>query len=317
MIIGKDIRFAGEQIRKGQLVAFPTETVYGLGADAFNPEAVSGIFEMKERPAFDPLIVHISKLKQLELLCRHLDDTIYKLAEKFWPGPLTIVVEKSDLVPDIVTSGLNTVGIRMPAHPLALELINEANTPIAAPSANKFGMVSPTEPWHVAKQLPGVNYILDGGRSMVGIESTVIRLIDEGFALLRPGAITKAKLECELPQVDIHDFKKEKLSPGLLKSHYSPQKPMFLSSEIKDSVDISKAGLLAFGPSDNSGRYRRVEQLSEKRDLNEAAVNLFSAMHQMENSDVEFIVAEPVPETGIGVAIMDRLKKAVYQYQTN
>jgi L-threonylcarbamoyladenylate synthase len=246
-----------------------------------------------------------------------VDEKVFKLAQKFWPGPLTLVVEKSDLVPDIVSSGLNTVGIRMPAHPVALELINKANTPIAAPSANKFGMVSPTEAWHVAKQLPEVDYIIDGGKAMVGIESTVIALIDNGFSLLRPGAITLAELEEVLPQIVIHDLKDEKLSPGLLKSHYSPRKPIYLNKEFLNKDDFSKAGLIAFGIPEDGSDFKLVEQLSEAQNLNEAAVNLFSAMHRMENADIEFIIVQPVPERGIGIAIMDRLKKAVYKYQSN
>lgn len=315
MTICKDTAHAGMLIKQGELVAFPTETVYGLGADAFNPKAVSEIFAMKERPAFDPLIVHISELKQLDVLCKQVDDTILRLANKFWPGPLTLVVDKNNRVPDMVTSGLSTVGIRMPAHPVALELITAANTPIAAPSANKFGMVSPTEPWHVTKQLPKVGCVLDGGKSMVGIESTVIRLTGNGFAILRPGAITLSRLKKELPQIAFHDSNENKLSPGLLKSHYSPSKPMFLSSEFDHSKDVSNAGLISFGIPKYKNKFKHIEVLSKNENLQDAAVNLFGCIHNMEISEVDFIVIEPVPEKGIGVAIMDRLKKAVYKHR--
>jgi L-threonylcarbamoyladenylate synthase len=317
MMTGKDIKLAGELIRNGNIVAFPTETVYGLGADVFNTKAVSKIFAVKERPSFDPLIVHIQKLDQLELLCKQVDSKILKLAEKFWPGPLTLVVEKSDLVPDIVTSGLNTIGIRMPAHAVALALIREAKTPLAAPSANKFGRISPTEPWHIVRQLTDIDYILDGGKSRLGIESTVIALINEGFVLLRPGAITLTELEKELPQIAFHDFKEGKLSPGLLKSHYSPRIPIFICAEYHNFENLSNAGLISFGLPVSKGIFRHVEILSENKNLNEAAVNLFSALHKMEKAEVDFIIAEPVPETGIGIAIMDRLKKAAHKYQAN
>lgn len=314
----QDIKSAGERIRKGEIVAFPTETVYGLGADAFNPKAVSKIFEIKERPSFDPLIVHISRLEQLDMLCKKVDKTMLLLAEKFWPGPLTMVVEKSHLVPDIVTSGLNTVGIRMPAHPVAVELINEASTPIAAPSANKFGMVSPTEPWHIKRNLPGVNCILDGGKSTVGIESTVIRVVNGGFAMLRPGAVTLRALEKVLPQMEyLHAQGEKKVSPGLLKSHYSPQKPMFFSTDVNDLCDFSNAGLIAFGDSNKVNKFKHVEVLCNNNNLPDAAVNLFSCIHNMELADVDFIIVDPVPETGIGIAIMDRLKKAVFKHKTS
>ena len=317
MTISEEILLAGVHINKGELVAFPTETVYGLGADAFNPIAVSKIFEIKERPSFDPLIVHISKLSQLDMLCKHVDETMLKLADKFWPGPLTLVVEKSQLVPDIVTSGLNTVGVRMPAHPVAIDLLNAAGTPIAAPSANKFGMISPTESWHVLKYFPTVDYVLEGGKAAVGIESTVIRLIDNGFIMLRPGAITISDLEIVLPQIAFHNFKEDKLSPGLLKSHYSPQKPIYIRGDNYISDDFSKAGLISFGLPVDGARFKQFEVLSETKNLHEAAINLFSAMHNMEKADVEYIIVDPVPEEGIGIAIMDRLKKAVYKYESN
>jgi L-threonylcarbamoyladenylate synthase len=250
--ICKHIKFAGDLIQKGEIVAFPSETVYSLGADAFNPNAVSRIFEMKERPAFDPLIVHISNLKQLDLLCKHVDNNLPNLAKKFWLGPLTIVVEKNDLVPDIVTTGLNTVGVRS---------------------------------------------------------------IDKGFVLLQPGATTLSELEKELPQIASHDFKENTLSPGLLKSHYSPKMPIYLISDLYNLQDLSKAGLISFGVPTDYKKHKHIEILSKNKDLTEAAINLFSAIHNMESTEVDFIIAESIPETGISIAIMDRLKKASYRFQ--
>ncbi len=189
MNILEEIKRGAEIILSGNLVAFPTETVYGLGADAFNPAAVAKIFETKERPSFDPIIVHICELSQLKKLYNGSDERVYTLAEKFWPGPLTLVLPKTDAVPDIVTSGLDTVAVRMPDNHIALELIKHSHTPLAAPSANKFGMVSPTEAEHVRKQFPDI-FTIDGGKTSVGIESTVITLHEDGFEILRPGVVT-------------------------------------------------------------------------------------------------------------------------------
>lgn len=315
MQIGNDISHAASLIQKGELVAFPTETVYGLGADAFNPEAVAKIFRLKERPAFDPLIVHVSNPQQAELLCKHWDERIGLLANRFWPGPLTIVVEKNEHVPDIVTSGLNTVGIRMPNHALAIDLISKAETPIAAPSANKFGRISPTQAWHVANQLAEVPYIIDGGQTTVGIESSVIRLHDDGFVMLRPGAIGTNQIKEVIPESNISQTEKTLHSPGLINSHYSPQKPLFIGWGNLTDIDPTKAGLIAWGNPEYAGKFKKVEFLSPDCRMEEAAINLFSALHNMETSDVEFIIADPVPEDEIGIAIMDRLKKAAFRHR--
>ncbi|HKL37583.1 MAG TPA: L-threonylcarbamoyladenylate synthase [Bacteroidales bacterium] len=308
-----EIQRAAEMIAAGELVAFPTETVYGLGANAFDPTAVAKIFEIKQRPSFDPLIVHISEISQLENLCRGRDERVYKLAGKFWPGPLTLVLPKQDSVPEIVTSGLETVAVRMPANPIARELIRQAGTPIAAPSANKFGMISPTEAAHVKKQFPEV-YTIDGGKTQVGIESTVMTLHEDGFEVLRPGVITADDLRTILPESSRKGEKEQHSSPGLLKSHYSPGKPMYIAANpCSDFKEQDKGGLIAFGIPGKNCRFAKIEVLSESKDLKEAAVNLFSAMHRMDEADVEYIVAEPVPEEGVGIAIMNRLKKASYR----
>jgi L-threonylcarbamoyladenylate synthase len=189
------INQAAQIIKDGGLVAFPIETVYGLGANALNPFAVARIFELKERPSFDPLIVHIASFNDLTTLSSGINDNVIRLAKHFWPGPLTIVLPKSSIVPDLVTSGLDTVGIRMPDHPIALELIKQSHCPIAAPSANKFGQLSPVNAHHVKKQLPNVDYILDGGNTSVGIESTIVSINGITCQLLRPGFITLDDIE--------------------------------------------------------------------------------------------------------------------------
>lgn len=309
------INEAADIIQQGGLVAFPTETVYGLGADAFNAAAVANIFKMKERPSFDPLIVHIVDVADLEKLFHHVDDTILKLSEAFWPGPLTIVAPKMHEVPDIVTAGLGTVGVRMPSHPTAAALIKNSGKCIAAPSANRFGRLSPTKAAHVVKQFPDFNNVIDGGNTDVGIESTVVSVSANGFELLRPGVITIEQLERVVPQAKTVNAENTISSPGLLKSHYSPQKPIYIIGESEtDGLTCSKAGLISFGKPVNGEAYKYVEILSGTSDLSEAAINLFAAIHRLEDSDADYIVAEPVPETGIGIAIMDRLRKAAYQY---
>lgn len=314
-MVNNDIEVAAKYINEGKLVAFPTETVYGLGANALDPLAVAKIFELKERPSFDPLIVHIASVNELKNLTINCDDRVLRLAEKFWPGPLTIVLPKSELVPDIVTSGLDTVGIRMPNNPIALELIRKSGCPIAAPSANKFGRVSPTTAQHVKKQLPDVDYILDGGKTHVGIESTIIALNEKGFEILRHGVITREDIEKVIPFYSTKDVSDSIVAPGMLKSHYSPNKPLyFLGDHHLDELDRRKAGLLSFVTKDITG-YKYVLPLSTNGDLREYAVNLFAAIHKMEESDVDYIVAEPVEEHGIGLAIMDRLRKAAFRYR--
>ena len=296
---------------KGELVAFPTETVYGLGANAFDTMAVARIFETKERPSFDPLIVHICEIDQLADVYSGHDERVYKLAEKFWPGPLTMVLPKTKKVPDIVTSGLETVAVRMPDNPVALQLINEAKTPLSAPSANKFGRVSPTEADHVRKQFPGL-YVIDGGKTKVGIESTVITLHEDGFKILRPGIITAEELKTILPQSANTDTTLN--APGLLKSHYSPEKPIYISDDpCHEFGDTQNAGLISFGKPEKDCGFNKIEVLSETKNLREAAANLFSAMHKLDDADIEFIVAEALPQEGIGIAIMNRLTKAAYR----
>ncbi|MGF1586920.1 MAG: L-threonylcarbamoyladenylate synthase [Bacteroidales bacterium] len=314
MNISINVEIAAKYIREGKLVAFPTETVYGLGADAFNALAVAKIFELKERPSFDPLIIHISDLHQLKKLVLFTDERVYQLAEKFWPGPLTIVLPKSNIVPDIVTSGLSTVGIRMPGNEIALNLIRKSGCPIAAPSANKFGRISPTTAAHVRKQLPDVDYILEGGKTTVGIESTIIRLTENGFQILRIGTITQEELSTIIP-FDSNSLIEKLSAPGMLKSHYSPRKKLLLADNALLKIDKSKAGLISFSGDLEYG-YHKVIRVSERKDLKDYAVNLFEAMHSYEDdNEIEIIIAEPVNETGIGKAIMDRLRKAEFNWR--
>ncbi len=302
-------------IRQGKVVAFPTETVYGLGANAFDPVAVARIFELKERPSFDPLIIHVANKTDISKLINIDDKRIWKLTDHFWPGPLTLVLPKSDAVPDIVTSGLKTVGLRMPGNEVALSMIKRAGCPVAAPSANKFGQLSPTKAVHVRKQLQGVDFILDGGSARVGIESTIITLHDDGFEILRHGVITQQQIEKIVPSaVKSTEQKTHTLAPGMLKSHYSPSIPIYIAGENMPKIrDVSQAALLSFS-GENTQAFKYVTIMSPDGDLKTYAAELFSILHELEDMDVDFIVAEPVPEKGIGIAIMDKLRKAAYRY---
>ena len=301
---------AADLIHRGGLVAFPTETVYGLGADGLNPSAAAGIFEAKKRPFFDPLILHITETDKLFELADNPDRHILALAEKFWPGPLTIVVKKKSHIPDIVTSGLETVAVRMPDHPVARRLIELAGTPIAAPSANRFGSISPTSAEHVEKQLfDSDGIILDGGPCRVGIESTIISAAGKGLALLRPGGIAVELLEdaagISITRSGLSDRPE---APGMLPYHYSPEKPVHLVDRI--TGDIPGAGLLFFREPGFPCPAGRSLILSPSGDLREAAANLFAYLHRLDGMDIESIYAERVPEKDLGLGIMDRLTKA-------
>ncbi len=314
---GTDIEFAAKCIANGDLVAFPTETVYGLGANAFNPFAVARVFEVKERPTFDPLIVHISELKQItDLYDNTISDLVYSLAQAFWPGPLTIVHPKSERVPDLVTAGLNTVAVRMPSHPIALELIRLAGTPIAAPSANRFGQLSPTRPEHVQKQLTDIAYLLENDSEMFGIESTVVSIQGGKCILLRPGAISLSDIQKVVP-CSVTDKKnaQDKLhAPGLLKSHYSPNKPLHI---LRDGVQNlpTGSGLILHESLKEITNAKRHISTSESLNMVEIAANLFSSLHIMEDdAAINQIYIASVEEIGLGVAIMDRIRKASYRY---
>ncbi|RMG51791.1 MAG: threonylcarbamoyl-AMP synthase [Acidobacteria bacterium] len=300
-------------IRSGGLVAFPTETVYGLGADAFNALAVARVFEVKNRPQFDPLIVHVADKKMVDELCTAVNDRARKLIDRFWPGPLTLVLPKRAAVPDIVTAGLPTVAVRMPAHPVALRLIEQSRTPIAAPSANPFGYLSPTSAEHVAEYLGDkVDLILDGGPCPIGVESTVLDVTQPEATVLRPGGLPVEEIERVIGEVRvITGDVDEPQSPGQLPRHYSPRTPIRILKAEEPTIEPGKnIGLLAFRKPDRIGPFTRVEVLSEKGDLREAAARFFSCLHRLDKAGLDIIYVEPVPEVGLGRAIMNRLMKA-------
>ncbi len=308
-------------IKKGGIVAFPTETVYGLGADAFNPLAVARVFEVKKRPYFDPLIVHIAFPEDMGKLVTEIPSHAKRLKEQFWPGPLTIILFKKEEVPDIVTAGLSTVAVRMPDHPMTLKLIEMAGCPIVGPSANPFGYLSPTNAEHVRNQLGGqIDFVLDGGPCEVGVESTIISFVGKNPKLLRLGGIPLETIESSIGAVEIGPTIEERpAAPGMLPKHYAPRTPIVLNwnEQDLDSYREKKVGFLAFQKAKKNLKFNHVEVLSEKGDLREAAANLFAAIHRLDALKLDFILAEAVPEVGLGRAIMDRLRRASIKGEVN
>jgi L-threonylcarbamoyladenylate synthase len=305
------ISVAAALIRAGGLVAFPTETVYGLGADAINPEAVARIFQAKRRPSFDPLIVHVSDRTMLPEVTEEVNPAALALIERFWPGPLTLVMTRGERVPGIVTAGLDTVAVRMPAHPVASALIAAAGTPIAAPSANRFGRLSPTSAQHVARQLGSeVDLILDGGATPHGVESTIVDTSD-GLRVLRHGAITIEALRAAgFEATDASGPTSHPSVPGQLPGHYAPATPLVLAPP-GEWGDLSRAAILGFTAAPDGCLVSEI--LSPTGDMVEAASHLFEALHHLDDAGAEVIYVEPVPETGLGRAIMDRLRRAAHR----
>ncbi len=316
----RTIQRAAEIIRRGGIVAFPTETVYGLGADAFNPFAVARVFEVKKRPSFDPLIVHVADPIDAKKLAKEIPSNAKKLIEKFWPGPLTIVVLKEENIPDIVTAGLPSLAIRMPNHPMALALIKESKCPIAAPSANVFGYLSPTTAEHVRDQLDDqVDLILDGGPCPVGVESTIISFLEKKPMVLRPGGVSLEEIESIIGKVRTLPFKDRPTAPGMLPKHYAPRTPIVLDWSEKN-FDLYKdrnIGLLVLQEPRDDLKLHPTEILSKNGDLREAAANLFAAIRRLDALNLDLIVATSIPEVGLGRAIVDRLRHAASKEECN
>jgi len=324
-------------LKSGGLVAFPTETVYGLGADAFNPQALAKIFEVKGRPRFDPLIVHIAAIETLEsvaalsLLNSETRKKLFLLAENFWPGPLSIVLPKNDKIPDLATAGLKTAAIRFPDNECAQRLISLSTGAVAAPSANPFGSISPTKAEHVRDKLGDkVDMILDGGPTRIGLESTVLDITGDVIRILRPGGTPKEAIEDLVGQINkqpsgslstSNNFELcPQVSPGLLKSHYAPKTPLFaLNSEaiIEQRYEKESCYLFFDGATremwqktQNPPETANIRVLSETGQPLEAASHLFETLHELDNSNISRIYAQFAPQNGLGQAINDRLKRA-------
>lgn len=309
------VRLAGRIIKTGGLVAFPTETVYGLGCDAMSADAAAKVFEAKQRPQFDPLIVHIADLKQLDTVIASLPPIGHRLIDEFWPGPLTLVLPKQPTVPDLVTAGLSTVAVRMPNHSVAQALIREAGTPIAGPSANPFGYVSPTTARHVADGLGSkVDLILDGGPCPVGVESTIVSLVMPQAELLRPGSITIEQLSAVIGSLRRSlSVNETPIAPGQLSRHYATLTHLTILPSIGARPalkDGERVGLLIHSETrDTDDRFAALEVLSSTGDLREVARHLFGALRRLDSLGLDRIYAEPCKEEGLGIAIMDRLRR--------
>ncbi len=313
-MIGKDLAKAIAFLEKDEVIGIPTETVYGLAGNALRPQVVAKIFEVKNRPSFDPLIVHTHALSQVSLFVKDIPDWAEKLAKAFWPGPLTLLLPKTEAIPDLVTSGSELVGLRIPSHPLALELLRSLSFPLAAPSANPFGYISPTTPDHVMDQLGDrIPYVLDGGPCSVGVESTIVGWHKGRPTVFRTGGITTERLEEILGMpLDILASSSKPSAPGMLESHYAPQKPLFIGHipTLLSAHPGKKIGVLSFYE-DYAHRATRAIRLSPSQDLKEASARLFAALRTLDKEEsIDLIVSEVFPEEGLGRAINDRLRRA-------
>lgn len=316
-IISKDIQKAVQLLTEEQLVAIPTETVYGLAGNIFSEKAIKSIFSTKQRPFFNPLIVHIPSIKPLNGLVTHVPEKAKLLAAAFWPGSMTLVLKKSSTIPDIVTAGKGTVAVRVPDHPVTLELLRKLPFPLAAPSANPFGSISPTKPAHVENYFRNsIKMVLDGGSCANGIESTIIGFENEEPVIYRLGALALEEIEAVVGKISIKNKKEEKPdAPGMLARHYAPKTNTFLVDDVAAEIEKNtgkKMGVLVFKSSLNNENITEII-LSKNGSLQEAASRLYSAMHDLDSKNLDLIIAERFSEFGLGKSINDRLQRATFK----
>lgn len=312
-MIGTDVQVAKQFLLDGKTVGIPTETVYGLAANALNKDAVLSIFQIKNRPHFDPLIIHTHSISEFTNYVQTIPDKLGKLAEHFMPGPLTLLLPKAACIADVVTSGLSQVAIRIPNHPLTLELLKQLDFPLAAPSANPFGYVSPTCAEHVNKQLGDkVPYILDGGTCAVGLESTIVGMEENEIVVYRLGGLSIEAIEQVVGKVEVKiNQSSNPAAPGMLKSHYAPRIPLLITpiDEYIQNHPKQKIGVISFTKKYDSENVSSF-CLSDKGDLNEAAHQLFTALRSFDDTEVDLIITEKLPNSFLGRAINDRLTRA-------
>lgn len=306
---------AKELLEAGEVVVIPTETVYGLAANMYSESAIRKVFELKKRPYHNPLIVHIKSIEGLSEVAQNIPDAVYRLAEKFWPGALTQVLEKKNTVSDLITANGKSVAIRIPNHSVALELLHSIDFPLAAPSANPFNYLSPTSAEDVVKCLPALEaFILDGGRCKKGIESTVIGHKKDGIHLFRYGSIAREEIEEAIGEKLIVDSTQRSIleSPGMLSKHYSPKSKLIITDNILQTVEQLNAeniGVLSFKQTYIHPTIQMHKVLSTTGDLYEAAHNFFDSLHRLDEAGLDYIVAELLPNEGLGIAINDRLHR--------
>jgi len=313
--IGKDIETAAAVLANDQVIALPTETVYGLAGNALSISAVTKIYEIKKRPFTNPLIIHLPDTSQFHKYVKNIPAIAVKLAEHFWPGPLTLLLPKNSTIPDIVTAGLPNVGVRIPSHPMALELLRKLPFPLAAPSANPFGYISPTTAEDVERILFGkVDYILDGGECEKGIESTIVGFDGDMPIVYRVGAISSEAIKKVAGKVGINTKHIVKpVSHGTLPSHYAPNTSLYLTNNVEELLKLfpqTGTGILAFKNSYRTIPEDQQEVLSVSGNLDEAAHNLYKALHRLDGLKLGRIIAERVPNIGVGIAINNRLERA-------
>ncbi len=314
-IISNNISKAVEILRQDGLVAIPTETVYGLAGNIYSESAIQKIFALKQRPLFNPLIVHIKSIAQLPELAREVPEQALQLAQAFWPGPLTLVLKKQPGVPELVTAGKDSVGIRIPNHPVALALLEQLDFPLAAPSANPFGCISPTSAAHVAAYFPdSLKMVLEGGECKNGIESTIVGFENDTPVLYRLGSIAVEDIEAVIGKIQVKN-KKEVApdAPGMLSRHYAPRTTTFLTEDVAAFIQAypaKKIGLLLFKKRIENPAVQAQEILSEAGSLAEAAANLYAALHRLDKLGLDMIVAERFPDHDLGNSINDRLERA-------
>ena len=316
-IISKDIQKAVQLLTENQLVAIPTETVYGLAGNIFSEKAIKSIFSTKKRPFFNPLIVHIPSIDSLSDLVTHVPEKAKLLAAAFWPGSLTLVLKKSNKIPDLITAGKDTVAVRVPNHPITLALLKKLPFPLAAPSANPFGSISPTKPTHVENYFRNsIKMVLDGGSCANGIESTIIGFENEEPVIYRLGALPLEEIEALVGAISIKNKKEEKPdAPGMLARHYAPKTSTFLVDDVAGEIEKNKGkkmGVLVFKSSLNNENITEII-LSKNGSLQEAASRLYSAMHDLDSKNLDLIIAERFSEFGLGKSINDRLQRATFK----
>jgi L-threonylcarbamoyladenylate synthase len=314
-MITDNIDLAVKALNKEQIVAIPTETVYGLAGSAFNEEALKKIFILKRRPFYNPLIVHLKSSNSLKEVARDIPESAWKLAEKFWPGALTLVLKRKEIISDLVTAGKDTVAIRVPNHPMALAVLNKLEFPLAAPSANPFGSISPTDASHVENYFKNrLEIILDGGSCEKGVESTIVGFENNQATLYRYGSISVEEIEAVVgPLLIAVNKNSEPNAPGMLSRHYAPQTETFLTNRVLDlmqSFPEKRIGILAFKDTMLLPEGCVQEILSATGDLHEAAQKLYAALHRLDKSDMDLIIAERLPDYGLGKTINDRLERA-------
>ncbi len=315
-MIGNDIKTAADLLKKGEIVAIPTETVYGLAGNALNASCVTNIYQIKNRPSFNPLILHVKNVQEISKYAKNIPERLTKLMKKFMPGPLTLLLDKTELVPDIVTAKSHRVAIRIPNHPTTLKLLHQLDFPLAAPSANPFGYVSPTTALHVEKQLGDkIPYILDGGSCEVGIESTIVGMEDEKIIVYRKGGLSLEEIANEVGEIFLKENNEAiPVTPGMLASHYSPSTTLLIGDMKKLLTEHGHKNyaIISFNKIYNDEKDRHF-QLSETHNFEEAARNLFKIMRAIDELKYEIILAELLPEEQLGRAINDRLRRAAYR----